>query len=109
MIHEAPHLQRTLWQDLFQPVVIVGALGYFVDIYDLTLCMAVKNASLDTFHIKGDIIWYADPMNWQMLGMLLGGLFFGILADRMGRLTTLIWFYFTLLSGQYRQWFCNIY
>jgi len=84
-----PVSQRTLWQDLFQPVVIVGALGYFVDIYDLTLCMAVKNASLDTFHIKGDIVWYADPMNWQMLGMLIGGLFFGILADRMGRLATL--------------------
>ena len=85
----APSPPRTLWQDLFQPVVVVGALGYFVDIYDLTLCMAVKNASLDTFNIKGEIVWYADPMNWQMLGMLIGGLFFGILADRMGRLATL--------------------
>ena len=89
MMQNASSSPRTLWQDLFQPVVIVGALGYFVDIYDLTLCMAVKNASLDTFHIKGDIVWYADPMNWQMMGMLLGGLFFGILADRMGRLATL--------------------
>ena len=86
----APHTPpRTLLQDLLQPVVVVGALGYFVDIYDLTLCMAVKNASLDTFNIKGEIVWYADPMNWQMLGMLIGGLFFGILADRMGRLATL--------------------
>jgi MFS family permease len=89
MTTTSPENSRTLWQDLFQPVVIVGALGYFVDIYDLTLCMAVKNASLKTFQITGDIIWYADPMNWQMIGMLIGGLFFGILADRMGRLATL--------------------
>lgn len=33
-------------QDLFQPVVIVGALGYFVDIYDLTLFMNVREQSL---------------------------------------------------------------
>ena len=34
--------ERPLWKDLLHPAVIVGALGYFVDIYDLTLVMAVK-------------------------------------------------------------------
>ena len=81
--------QRPLWKDLLHPAVIVGALGYFVDIYDLTLVMAVKKDSLAAFHVTGDPSPLSDPLNWQMFGMLLGGLFFGVLADRMGRLTTL--------------------
>jgi MFS family permease len=80
---------RPLWKDLLHPAVIVGALGYFVDIYDLTLVMAVKKDSLAAFHVVGDPSPLSDPLNWQMFGMLLGGLFFGVLADRMGRLTTL--------------------
>jgi MFS family permease len=80
---------RPLWKDLLHPAVIVGALGYFVDIYDLTLVMAVKKESLAAFHVVGDPAPLADPLNWRMFGMLLGGLFFGVLADRMGRLTTL--------------------
>jgi len=84
-----PADERPLWKDLLHPAVIVGALGYFVDIYDLTLVMAVKKDSLAAFHVVGDPAPLADPLNWQMFGMLLGGLFFGVLADRMGRLTTL--------------------
>jgi MFS family permease len=84
-----PAETRPLWKDLLHPAVIVGALGYFVDIYDLTLVMAVKKESLAAFGIEGDPAPLADPLNWQMFGMLLGGLFFGVLADRMGRLTTL--------------------
>ena len=34
-----PAEPRPLWKDLLHPAVIVGALGYFVDIYDLTLFM----------------------------------------------------------------------
>jgi MFS family permease len=85
----SPVTQRPLWKDLLHPAVIVGALGYFVDIYDLTLVMAVKKESLAAFHVVGDPSPLADPLNWQMFGMLVGGLFFGALADRMGRLTTL--------------------
>ena len=51
--------------------------------------MAVKSVSYDSFGIKGELVWYADPMNWQMMGMLLGGIFFGVLGDRLGRLATL--------------------
>jgi predicted MFS family arabinose efflux permease len=84
-----PAEPRPLWKDLLHPAVIVGALGYFVDIYDLTLVMAVKKESLAAFDVIGDPAPLADPLNWQMFGMLLGGLFFGVLADRVGRLTTL--------------------
>ena len=75
-----------------QPAVIVGALGYFVDIYDLTLFMTVREkslAALGLHHLISGAPWYMDLLSWQMAGMLLGGIFFGILGDRMGRLTTL--------------------
>ena len=83
---------RPLWRDLMQPAVIVGALGYFVDIYDLTLFMTVREkslAALGLHHLISGAPWYMDLLSWQMAGMLLGGIFFGILGDRMGRLTTL--------------------
>jgi putative MFS transporter len=83
---------RTLWQDLLQPAVIVGALGYFVDIYDLTLFMTIRKESLMGLglgHLISGAAWYQDLLSWQMMGMLIGGILFGILGDRMGRLTTL--------------------
>ena len=83
---------RPLWRDLVQPAVIVGALGYFVDIYDLTLFMTIRNDSLTSLglgHLISGAAWYQDLLSWQMMGMLLGGILFGILGDRMGRLTTL--------------------
>ncbi len=72
--------------------MIVGALGYFVDIYDLTLFMAVREQSLRDLGLEhlikgGD--WYHDLMSWQMTGMLIGGILFGIFGDKMGRLATL--------------------
>jgi len=84
--------QRPLWKDLLQPAVIVGALGYFVDIYDLTLFMTIRKDSLTSLglgHLISGAAWYQDLLSWQMAGMLLGGILFGILGDRMGRLTTL--------------------
>ena len=83
---------RTLLQDLLQPAVIVGALGYFVDIYDLTLFMTIRKESLMGLglgHLISGAAWYQDLLSWQMMGMLIGGILFGILGDRMGRLTTL--------------------
>ena len=83
---------RPLWRDLVQPAVIVGALGYFVDIYDLTLFMTIRMDSLTSLglgHLISGAAWYQDLLSWQMMGMLLGGILFGILGDRMGRLTTL--------------------
>lgn len=73
-------------------LVIVAALGYFVDIYDLILFNVIKKESLIGLGIT-------DPMelkrtgislfNWQMGGMLVGGLLWGILGDKRGRLKVL--------------------
>ena len=64
----------------FNIVVIVAALGYFVDIYDLTLFGIVRVPSLKAIGIPDDQIKDAGVylLNMQMFGMLLGGIVWGI-------------------------------
>lgn len=73
-------------------LITVAALGYFVDIYDLVLFNVVKRESLE--HILGaghprikDI--GINLFNWQMLGMLVGGVLWGVWGDKKGRITVL--------------------
>lgn len=75
----------------FNIVVIVAALGYFVDIYDLTLFGIVRVPSLKAIGIPDDQITSAGVqlLNWQMTGMLIGGIVWGVLGDKKGRLSTL--------------------
>src|SRR5436190_24236758 len=72
-------------------IVIVASLGYFVDIYDLILFQVIKNPSLESLGLKGQELTDAglNLMNWQMIGMLIGGILWGILGDRKGRLSVL--------------------
>lgn len=74
-------------------LVVVAALGYFVDIYDLILFNVIKAPSLQEFgFLPGSPAFKAIEVtlfNWQMFGMLLGGLAFGILGDRKGRVFAL--------------------
>jgi putative MFS transporter len=76
---------------LFHPAVIVGALGYFVDVYDLILFGVVRVASLKDLGYSGDQILANGTwlINWQMAGMLIGGLAWGLLGDWRGRLNLL--------------------
>ena len=71
--------------------VMVAALGYFVDIYDLILFSIVRVPSLKTFGLSGEALTDVGVrlINWQMGGMLLGGILWGILGDKRGRLTVL--------------------
>jgi putative MFS transporter len=71
--------------------VLVAALGYFVDIYDLLLFGVVRAASLKGIGVPPDKILETGValFSWQMRGMLVGGIFWGILADRRGRLSVL--------------------
>jgi MFS transporter, putative metabolite:H+ symporter len=76
---------------IFNLAVIVAALGYFVDIYDLLLFTVVKKESMLAVGAN-DASLLADSsrvINWQMIGLLLGGIGWGMLADKKGRLSVL--------------------
>jgi putative MFS transporter len=75
----------------FNIVVIVAALGYFVDIYDLTLFGIVRVPSLIAIGVPEDQITDTGVflLNMQMIGMLIGGIVWGVLGDKKGRLSTL--------------------
>lgn len=73
---------------LFSLPVIVAALGYFVDIYDLLLFGIVRVPSLKDLGLDPDTIG-VSILNWQMLGLLLGGILWGVLGDKKGRLSVL--------------------
>ena len=72
-------------------LIIVAALGYFVDIYDLILFGIVSLPSLYDLNVAEDKIQEVSILllNMQMAGMLIGGIFFGILGDKRGRVTVL--------------------
>lgn len=82
---------RTDLQHLFSIPVIVAALGYFVDIYDLLLFGIVRIPSLtDMGLIEAELsATGAFILNWQMTGLLLGGILWGIVGDKKGRLSVL--------------------
>lgn len=76
----------------FNMVVLVAALGYFVDIYDLQLFNVVSKDSLRGIGILDPVV--IDRYDyllflWQMCGMLIGGLLWGILGDQKGRMSVL--------------------
>lgn len=75
----------------FNIIVIVAALGYFVDIYDLILFSIVRVPSLISLGLTGDEITRVglNLLNTQMIGMLVGGIVWGILGDKKGRLSVL--------------------
>ena len=91
---------------LFQLAVIVSALGFFVDVYDLLLFSIVRVQSLRDLGLgqpeiltKGELI-----ISVQMLGLLIGGIAWGILGDKKGRLkvlfgSILVYSLATLLNG----------
>jgi len=80
--------------NVFNMLVIVAALGYFVDIYDLLLFLVERRDSLKEIlgaTASNDEIQRVGKqlLNWQMGGMLIGGIFWGILGDKKGRLSVL--------------------
>ena len=76
---------------LFTLPVIVAALGYFVDVYDLLLFNIVRVPSLKDMGLsESDISLVGGRiLNFQQAGLLLGGILWGILGDKRGRLSVL--------------------
>jgi MFS family permease len=78
-------------QQLFQVPVLVAALGYLVDMYDLFLFSVVRIPSLLSIGIAPERLMDDGIilLNLQMAGLLIGGIFWGILGDKKGRLSVL--------------------
>ena len=85
-MNNAPKVERIL-----SLTVLVASLGYFVDMFDLLLFPILRQPSLASLGILGDaqLVVYRNLLNAQMVGMLLGGIFWGVLGDKRGRLATL--------------------
>lgn len=76
---------------IFSVPVIVAALGYFVDIYDLLLFTIVREPSLRALGVTDSEMISASTkiINWQMMGLLIGGIVWGVMGDKRGRLSVL--------------------
>lgn len=76
---------------LFSLPVIVGALGFFVDIYDLLLFSIVRIGSLRDLGADEDSIKTIGEsiVSWQMIGLTVGGILWGMLGDKKGRKSVL--------------------
>jgi putative MFS transporter len=73
--------------------IIIAALGYFVDIYELLLFSIVRKPSLLGIGVEDLPLPMEEAstmvINWQMTGLLLGGILWGVLGDKKGRLSVL--------------------
>ena len=76
---------------IFNFTVLVAALGYFVDIYDLLLFNIVRVDSLKDLGLNKAMIKSAGEfiISIQMIGLLIGGIIWGIMGDKKGRLSVL--------------------
>jgi MFS transporter, putative metabolite:H+ symporter len=85
-MNENKHSTRIL-----NAAVVVAALGYFVDIYDLLLFGFVRVKSLTDLGFTGQDLTDKglSLQNWQMFGMLVGGILWGVLGDKRGRVRVL--------------------
>jgi MFS family permease len=89
-----PHVHHTpaeIFTAIMHPAVLVGALGYFVDVYDLILFGVVRVTSLKDLGCSADqlVSEGAWLINVQMAGLLLGGILWGLLGDYLGRIKVL--------------------
>lgn len=90
MITSSSSQSSTLRTVLSLPV-IVAALGYFVDVYDLLLFNIVRVPSLQDMGLSEEEVSIigARVYNWQQAGLLLGGFAWGVWGDKMGRRSVL--------------------
>jgi MFS transporter, putative metabolite:H+ symporter len=84
-------MQKNASASIFNIAVLVAALGYFVDIYDLLLFNIVRVESLKDLGLSDALIKSEGEfiISIQMIGLLIGGVLWGILGDKKGRLSVL--------------------
>src|SRR5688500_7380052 len=83
---------ESIIKQLLRIPVIVAALGYMVDMYDLFLFNIVRLPSLKDLGLSGEELSVKGLLilNVQMAGMLIGGILWGVLGDKKGRLAVLL-------------------
>lgn len=76
---------------IFSIPVLVAALGYFVDIYDLLLFGIIRKTSLRSLGLSEEMVLTSGEfiISVQMVGLLLGGILWGVMGDKKGRLSVL--------------------
>jgi predicted MFS family arabinose efflux permease len=85
------YIARGQYAPLYSLPVIVAALGYFVDVYDLLLFNIVRVPSLQDLGLTDVEVSTigAKVYNWQQAGLLIGGFLWGIWGDKAGRRSVL--------------------
>jgi MFS family permease len=73
--------------------VLISALGYFVDVYDIMLFSVVREISLADIGVEKNnpLDVGLSILNWQVLGLLLGGIIWGYIGDKKGRVKVLLY------------------
>src|ERR1051325_2012180 len=86
-----PPLSTSLRKELLRIPVLVAALGYMVDMYDLFLFSIIRVPSLRSLRLSDEGIMRGGIilLNLQMAGLLIGGICWGIMGDKKGRLSVL--------------------
>lgn len=89
--------------------LIIASLGYFVDIYDLLLFGFVRIKSLKELGFSGQELTDVgiSLLNWQMAGMLIGGVIWGILGDKRGRVSVLYFSIFLYSAANFLNGFAS--
>ena len=87
-------MEQKVFKSVFNATVLVAALGYFVDVYDLVLFLIIGKDSIrelfqGTLSDAEVLGKFQFLLNVQMIGMLIGGVFWGVLGDKKGRLSVL--------------------
>ena len=84
-------LTKKVQPGLFSIPVLVAALGYFVDIYDLLLFGIIRKTSLRSLGLSEEMVLTSGEfiISIQMVGLLLGGIIWGVMGDKKGRLSVL--------------------
>lgn len=81
----------SMWKSILSLPVLVAALGYLVDMYDLFLFSVVRVPSLKALGVSQEDLLPVGVsiLNWQLIGLLIGGIIWGIMGDKKGRLSVL--------------------
>ncbi|MFN4145349.1 MAG: MFS transporter [Runella sp.] len=84
-------MQSSPYRALFSLPVIVSALGFFVDVYDMLIFSIVRLPSLQSLGLSEEEVSKVGSyiFNWQQAGLVLGGILWGVLGDKKGRLSVL--------------------